>query len=376
VTSWNTRCGIANYSAHLIEKIPSGVTIFATKTADITQQDGPEVLRCWSAGEEDTLDELAKNVADQQIDTLVVQFNYGFFNLERFNSFLSSQLNAGRVVVVTMHSTVDPAHVPNKRLEIIRESLARCHRILVHSPADLNRLKTLGLIANVALFPHGIRDYLSPQCINNKLTLPSKKNRFTLASYGFFLPHKGLLELIEVVGLLNQWGVDVRLSMINAEYPVPESAALIQQAKAKISALGLSDRVRMTTEFLPDDESLALLSAADLIVFPYQDTGESSSAAVRNGLVTGRPVAVTPLSIFDDVAPAVFKLPGLSPNEIARGIIQLIHEITHETELTDNKKIEAARWREVHRYARLGHRLYGLLQALAQQNCSTEPLMP
>jgi glycosyltransferase involved in cell wall biosynthesis len=66
----------------------------------------------------------------------------------------------------------------------------------------------------------------------------------------------------------------------------------------KISALGLDDRIQMTTEFLPDDESFALLARADLLVFPYQDTGESSSAAVRNGLATGRPVAVTPLPIL------------------------------------------------------------------------------
>ena len=98
VTSWNTRCGIATYSAHLVENIPSKVTIFAARTADLTQQDGPEVDRCWVAGEEDALDELAKCIGDQQIDTLVIQFNYSFFNLERFGDFLTSQLDTGRAV--------------------------------------------------------------------------------------------------------------------------------------------------------------------------------------------------------------------------------------------------------------------------------------
>ena len=106
-----------------------------------------------------------------------------------------------------MHSTADPVHVlPHKRLEIIREPLARCHRILVHAPGDLNRLKALGLIDNVALFPHGIRDYSPPQRAGNDAGFHSKKNSFTIASYGFFLPHKGLLELIEVVACSRQWG--------------------------------------------------------------------------------------------------------------------------------------------------------------------------
>ncbi len=369
VTTWNTRCGIATYSAHLVENMSADVKILAARTRQLIQLDGPEVVRCWEAGEDDTLDELASSIDDHRIDTLVVQFNYGFFNLERFSHFLTRQINAGRTVVLMMHSTTDPAHVPHKKLEKLKGVLGICHRILVHSPGDLNRLKALGLINNVAIFPHGMRDYTPPSSANPKTTIASKDNCFTIASYGFFLPHKGLLELIEAVALLNQNGQKVRLYMVNAEYPVPESAALIQKAKEKISVLGLSDQVQMITDFLPDDESLSLLADADLIVFPYQDTGESSSAAVHYGLATGRPIAVTPLSIFDDVASAAHTLPGHTPSQIAQGISQLLHEIASGTEKVRKKEAEAARWREAHRYVHLGHRLYGMLQALAQQNC-------
>lgn len=364
VSSWNTRCGIASYSAHLIKNIPGKVTVFAPKDIQITQPDGPEVFRCWSAGENDYLSELAHNIDTQQIDTLVIQFNYVFFNLERFGSFLTSQLDAGRTVVVTFHSTTDPVDEPHKHLGLIREPLSRCQRILVHAPVDLNRLKALGLVNNVTLFPHGIRDYFPREFAENKPTFSSAKKSYTIASYGFFLPHKGLLELIEAMYLLNQWGENVRLCMINAEYPVSSSSDLIQQAKGKISALDLVDRVEMITDFLPDSESLSLLSKADLIVFPYQFTGESSSAAVRNGLATGCPVAVTPLSIFDDVAPAVFELPGITPDEIAQGVKQTLNEIAQDTEASQKKADDAARWREAHRYSYLGARLHGMLMNL------------
>jgi O-antigen biosynthesis alpha-1,2-mannosyltransferase len=365
VSSWNTRCGIATYSTHLVENIPSKITIFAAKTTDIAQQDEPEVVRCWSTGEEDTLNELAGNIDSHQIDVLVIQFNYSFYNLQQFGHFLSRQLEIGRVVVVTMHSTSDPVHVlPHKRLEAICEPLARCHRILVHAPGDLNRLKALGLINNVALFPHGVREYTPPQRNRKQSLRVSVKECFTIASYGFFLPHKGLIELIEAVALLMQRGSEVRLKMVNAEYPVPESASLIRQAKAKISALQLDDHVVMTTAFLPDDESLTLLSEADLIVFPYQMTGESASGAVRYGLSVGKPVAVTPLAIFDDVAPAVFKLPGTSSKEIANGIQQIISAISEDSQNCRAKAQEAARWRTSHSYTILGQRLYGVIKQL------------
>ncbi len=367
VTTWNTRCGIAAYSAHLVENMPGNITILAPRSAQLTQVDGPEVARCWDVGEEDTLDELAGRIDEHRIDTLMVQFNYGFFNLEQFNRFLNGQLDAGRVVVLMMHSTSDPVHIPHKRLEKLRGTLARCHRILVHAPGDLNRLKTLGLIENVALFPHGIRNYTP----NLQAHVVSKEDCFTIVSYGFFLPHKGLLEIIEALALLRQAGKKVRLHMVNAEYPVPESAALIQKAKEKISTLNLSEHIKLTTEFLPDDESISLLAVADLIVFPYQNTGESSSAAVRYGLATGRPVATTPLPIFDDVAPAVYTLPGISPAAIAQGIEQLISEITSETGMAKEK--EAARWRTAHRWVILSQRLYGMLKQLNNTDATALP---
>ena len=79
-------------------------------------------------------------------------------------------------------------------------------------------------------------------------------------------------------------------------------------------------------EYLPDDESLLLLEAADVVVYPYQDTLESSSAAVRFGLASGRPVAVTPLPIFTETADATFKLPGLSARDIAAGLEKLLSD--------------------------------------------------
>ena len=87
------------------------------------------------------------------------------------------------------------------------------------------------------------------------------------------------------------------LLLVNALYPVAESKVLQETCNRLIDALGLRDQVLMINEFLEDEESLALLECADLIVFPYQTTGESSSAAVRTGLASGRPVACTPLPI-------------------------------------------------------------------------------
>lgn len=354
ITSWNTRCGIATYSEHLADSFPAALRILASHASDLVTVEDEAVVRCWTASEDERLFELSAQIELLNLDILVVQFNYGFYDFQSFSDFINVQVDSGRVVVVVMHATVDPAHVPHKKLSMLKAALSRCDRILVHAIADMNRLKDLCLVDNVAIFPHGILDY--------PIKVPKPNRIFRIASYGFFLPHKGLLELIEAVGLLRDKSVKVELHMINAEYPAAESKKLIQEAEDKIVKLGLQNIVILNTKFLPDDECLELLSGMDLIVFPYQNTGESASGAVRYGLVSGRPVAVTPLPIFDDVKSAVHHLPGMTPLEIACGIESLIGNIASEQ--GQNIALNAERWRDAHRYSKVANRLHNILQAL------------
>jgi len=366
ITTWNSPCGIASYSSHLINNISTEVTVFAPHDSLLIQQDSSGVVRCWDIGANGKLSDLKKEIRRRKIDTVVVQFNYGFFNFDEFADLIDQQINEGRIVIVAMHSTKDPIHIKNKHLKRLSAPLSRCHRILVHSPEDMNNLKKLDLVKNVTLFPHGIIKYSGNIKISSHCA--------TIGSYGFFLPNKGLLELIDAFFLLFKEGMNIRLRMVNSEYPIPESAALIKDAKKKISGYGLNDRIEMQTEFLPDSESLSLLEDCDLIVFPYQGTSESSSAAVRYGIATERPVAVTPISIFDDVAHAVFKLPGFNPEKIAHGIKDILTSFKNRSADVEEKSKEARRWRNEHYYSLIGTRLSNMIQALwiANINCESE----
>ncbi|WP_334150923.1 glycosyltransferase [Hyphomicrobium sp.] len=361
VSAWNTRCGIASYSEHLLDNMSSDITVLAPANQPLEQADGQNVLRCWQTNGHDDLENLRASVEENDFDVIIVQFNYGFFSFDALGRFIEYMLNRGRTVIVTLHATSDPQGDAEwgrqKRLELLREPLSRCSRLLVHTVEDLNRLKGLGLVDNVVLFPHGILDF-------NSESRTLEDGVFTVATYGFFLPHKGLLETIEAISILKERGLPVRLRMMNAEYPVLISAELIMRAKALIKERGLEDIVRLDTSFLSVHESLRRLGDTDLIVFPYQQTGESSSAAVRYGLAVGRPVAVTPLPIFQDVSPLVLDLPGLTAVDIANGIEQLRKELINDPECYRRMKPDADRWRETHRYSHLGRRLDGMIVAL------------
>ncbi len=356
VTTWNTPCGIASYSENLIARISSELTILANHTVNQIKADDIRVTRCWH--ENSNLEQLANVIESRELDTLVIQFNYGFFDFEQFKLFLENQLDNGKIIVLMMHATIDPPNHKNKKLAYLIEPLRRCHRILVHSINDLNRLKDLGLVENVTLFPQGL---IEPEINNDRRPISTP---ITLASYGFFLPNKGLLELIDAVALLKKQNFEVKLRMVNAEYTNPVSAEIIKQAKNKISDYGLDNDIEMITDYLTDEKSIALLQDSDLIIFSYQKTGESSSAAVRFGIASGSPVLVTPLPIFDDVASAVWKLPGTTPEAIAEGIKHQVNEVTIKSASYEAKAKMAKKWREAHRYPLLSKRLDGMLKAL------------
>jgi glycosyltransferase involved in cell wall biosynthesis len=114
--------------------------------------------------------------------------------------------------------------------------------------------------------------------------------------------------------------------------------------------------VTLITDFLSDEESLAWLGMADAIVFPYQHTQESSSAAVRWGLSTGRPVFCTPLSIFEDVSDAVTFLPGTDSKSLSEGL---------RLELDASPKAKQESWLKNHGWGAVSARLNNLLRALS-----------
>jgi glycosyltransferase involved in cell wall biosynthesis len=363
ISTFNKRCGIATYSKHLLDVLGMPTVILA---GDTEQPLGPEpenLVRCWGEGKPDELIRLRAAVEQFDLDLIVLQFNYGFYDFDHLSTFINWLVEQRKRVVVFMHATTDPAHEPERQLAKIARALSRCDRILVHSVNDMNRLKAHGLIENVGLFPHGV---LIPEVNAQSLPVSGRPRGapVRIASYGFFLPNKGLLELIEAVHLLRSRGLDYRLSLINAEFPAAVSQTLIQQAKALITKLKLSQYVMMRTDFLSDEQSLSLLSQAELVVYPYQTTAESASGAVRYGLASGKPVAVTPLSIFDDVSDYAFTLPGMSPEAIADGISTVVASLRDADPAAVARLEQAVRWRDTHGYRLLGRRLAGMLKGV------------
>jgi glycosyltransferase involved in cell wall biosynthesis len=242
-------------------------------------------------------------------------------------------------------------------------ALRRCDRLLVHSIDDLNRLKALGLVDNVTLFPHGVITLDSPAIIKK-----GRSRRRTIGTYGFALPHKGLTETVQAIALLRRRGLDIDLRMTNAEYPAPISTKYVADLRSLIAELELDAVVDFCSDFLSDEEAAARMRETDLIVFPYQNTEESASGAVRYGMAMQKPVMVSPNPIFKDLSGATFLCASATGEGVADGIVQALHEIQTKSAKATEIASRAANWREEHAYQNLAGRLTGMCLSLANQH--------
>lgn len=360
LSSWGNRCGIASYSASLLEHFPKDVTIFAqtlSRPEDEIWRTDHRVVRVREQNKEASLSTLLEEINEYAPTDIVIQFNYSFFNFEELNGFVDGQLALGRRIYMTLHSTNNPQEAFGHRLSDLRRTLARCNRIFVHNDIDVERLAALGVTGNVLQVPLGVP-------VMPGGPVPRANATAIVAAYGFFLPHKGLQELVQALAILKNEGETIKLRLVNADYGDPEgvSRKLIAETRALAEHLGVADHVEFRTEFLENEDSAKLLREADLLVFPYQQTGESASAAVHMGLATGVPLAVTPLTIFDDVACAAFRMPGVTPSALAQGIKQALRDITDDSDRAREVRTAGMTLRANQSYATVAKYMYQVIR--------------
>ncbi|MFZ6648650.1 glycosyltransferase family 4 protein [Undibacterium sp. TJN25] len=362
ISTWNARCGVASYSSFLTCGVPQDrLVVLAAHKPERTASDCENIFRCWDEGSDDNLDYAYDNIIEQGVGAVVIQYNFGFFTLDVLARLIRRLKQSGIAVHIFFHATADvirPGYTIS--LSSIASDLAVANRLYVHGVDDLNRLKEIGLIDNVVFFPQGLMPTLQNSILHRDMQLRLQDKKL-IAAYGFLLPHKGMQPLIQAFSKLAEGDSDLHLLLVTSLYPIPQSEHELNDCKRLVDEFRLGDRVTIISDYLEDEQSQALLQRAALIVYPYQLTQESSSAAVRMGLASGRPVAVTPLNIFHDVADAVHVLPGTDADSLMDGISDLLKN----QQVLSEKARQAKSWRETRQWPALSARLLNIIDGIA-----------
>ncbi|AAC07138.1 glycosyltransferase [Aquifex aeolicus] len=361
ISSWNTRCGIAQYSEFLVENLSRDieVRIVAPKVPEKeiinSSKESKNVRRVWKRVDNDRdISNIIEELKD--VDAVVIQHHFAYFDTNYLGKLIKALKEKRKKVFITFHSLSAP---PHQDLRNIKENLAKLERIFVHSINDLNKLKDKGLIENVALFPHGVNQVkVDHETIRNLKRTYGLEGKFIIGTFGYLRKHKGVKELIEAFTLLRKEFPEVHLLLLTSLYPSQDSVEYFEECKAYIVNKGLVNDVTFITEYIPEEDIYSYISLMDVVVYPYQFTGESSSAAVRYAIATKKTIICTPLSIFDDVSDVVIFTASTDPYGIYMKLKEFISfpEKFKEYEERMERYLKAVNWES------LGKRLSNIIK--------------
>jgi len=319
-STFNTKCGIAEYAKFLIGSFKEEIIIFANQSKEsLITKDSQNIIRCWNRESSD-IKQLKKNLISYKITEFIIQYNFSFISLSKLEEIIYFCKNQKINTHLFLHSTKDIfSHRNTLSLGSINNALQKVTKIYMHNLEDINYLKHFNIYQNSYLFTHGVDSSLlcSPSNRINKIPI--------IATFGFLLPQKGILELVDIVQNLHSKGKKVELLLFTALYGSDISRALKQELQIKIKKSKIAKYITLNTNFLSQEEIVFSLSSVDKIIFAYQNTQESSSAAVRMGLLSQKEVITTPIKIFDDVKTVVTQSENLSIESISQTIISSLN---------------------------------------------------
>lgn len=338
VTTWNSKCGIAEYARMGVEASSRLVdyTIYPNYGVDLLRPDENYVAqRSWHSAFQGDMDSLNEQLLNSKNEIVHFHFNFGFFSLNNLAKSIE-RLSPIKKIIITFHKTAD-SDVGGKVVSLrrISKALNQCHALVVHQKDDYERLIQFGVDrGRIKLIPLGQPQYQ---------LLPSEyaKKRFgitsslVIGSYGFLLPHKGIKEVIQAMPEVLKHYPDALYMPICAQHQAPESEAYLKECLAEAEKLGVSNHVRMETRYLANEESMQYLQACDLMCMVYKPSKESASGAVRFCLAAGRPTITTDQPIFAEFKDFTYQISVTDSKLIADAILKMQADVDLQKHCVD-----------------------------------------
>ena len=350
ISSFNTRCGIANYSEFIISNLSKNIEILtvANKVSseeilDKEKEKNFNVKRVWEAGLNINIEEIESIIKENNIDAVFVQHHFAFFDTEQFGQFIYTVKEKLKLpLFITFHKT----SIESKKLSLerITDKLKLADRLFVHSIKDLNLMKDLyNLVDNVTLIPQGVDIKIPDKRFINKLKSYYKlEDSIVIGSFGFLRKHKGFLKLIKAFVKLRKRYKNIKLLLLTSLYPAPDSQEYYYKCMDYISTLPeyIEKDIILLTDYIPEEQIINYLSLLDIVVYPYDDVKESSSAAVRYGLAARKIILTTPIDMFNDVEECVIKTDGFSERDISTKLEYILNNLNAKFIMEKLSKID------------------------------------
>lgn len=285
-------CGIATYTRDLNEALRRA----RNETFVMSQfgAQGEQVFPVYQPESTSFASDLFYTSVRMTPDVMHIQHEYGLFGPQRGVEVVELLLRyrlAGVPVVTTIHTVYD--EVSEEERLILKYLVDESSAVIVHEEFQRETLgRYFDIGKKVHVIEHGVRRVPPIVDAKQKLDLVGKK---VVMLCGYFRASKGFHKIIDILPELCKRDEDLVLVMAGKARGI-DAFEYQRELYEKLNNSPLLDRIVFLRGQFPQHTFDTILSAADVVVLPYEKGAQSGMMCQCFAL--GRPVVVSPLRAF------------------------------------------------------------------------------
>ncbi len=298
-------CGLATFNSNLkaaieqnlTDKKDSSFVIAINDSEDLEQYNyGDEVKYIIRQQNQKDYIRAANFINTSTADACVMQHEFGIYGGDSGIYVLPLLYRIEKPLITILHTVLkEPSYIQKL---IIQEIARQSSKIVVMAHKAVDFLINIYEIdpEKIALIEHGVPDY---QTI---LDNPVKSNTFfkdkrVLLTFGLISRNKGLETIIKALPNVIKQHPDVVYNIIGSTHPhikKQQGEEYRDYLKLLAKELGVSKNVNFINSFIPEDELINYLSAAEIYITPYLNEAQITSGTLSYAIGAGAAVISTP----------------------------------------------------------------------------------
>jgi len=350
-------CGIATYSQDLINVLETKFghsflfKICALESKDEIYSYNDKV--CYKLNTSNSADFLtvAEDInKNTNIKLVVVQHEFGFFQINNGTDFLQFLQNLTKPIILGFH-TVLP-HPDKAFRTMVRQIVDTCLSIIVMTNTSKGILEKVYEIApeKIEIIPHGTH-----LVSNEKKSILKVKygiqGRKILTTFGLISSGKSFETTLDALPTIVETNPEVLFLIIGKTHPVvikAEGEKYRRMLEAKVVALHLETHVQFTNEYLSLPVLLEYLRLTDIYLFTSNDPNQAVSGTFSYAMSCGCPIISTPFpqarEMLDDHTGIIIDFQN--SEQLSTGVLKLLHNETMRKNISINTlhKIAPTSW--------------------------------
>jgi glycosyltransferase involved in cell wall biosynthesis len=289
-------CGIATYSKFLVNAMKSTSNELHVISQYGAQGEGVYPAYCSKQGD------IAKKIFDMTMrftpDVVHIQHEYGLFGEMDGIAVLDLifRLKSHTMPTVATLHTVNPD--PGYRQKMILSTMCReLDSIIVHEDilADILQSVYDADPARISVIPHGARDISPVKGAKKKLQLEGKK---VILLVGYFRPSKRFERIVEIFPEIVKKCPEAVL-VISGKMRMVEYSEYRNELFKIIDESPVREKIDVFRGQFPQDTFDTIISASDIIAFPYE--AGAQSGVMAHAFAFGKPVVCSNLPAFESI---------------------------------------------------------------------------